>query len=109
MTSPRVSCDRWQAAGARGQRRDQRRRAEADGRSSLREPDLSDSGHNICEGRIPDVANTVSCARGFSPRKSENLSHLLAHVVENLEAGLERPHGCGEQTISSTYPSLLVT
>jgi hypothetical protein len=35
--------------------------------------------------------------------------NLLAHVVENLEAGLERPHGCGEQTISSTYPSLLVT
>lgn len=33
---------------------------------------------------------------------------LVAHVVENLEAGLERPHGCGEQTISSTYPSLLV-
>jgi uncharacterized protein YfaS (alpha-2-macroglobulin family) len=35
--------------------------------------------------------------------------NLLAHVVENLEAGLERPHGCGEQTISSTYPSLLVS
>jgi hypothetical protein len=34
---------------------------------------------------------------------------LLAHVVENLEATLERPNGCGEQTISSTYPSLLVT
>jgi hypothetical protein len=34
--------------------------------------------------------------------------NLLAHVLENLEAGLERPHGCGEQTISSTYPSLLV-
>ncbi len=35
--------------------------------------------------------------------------NLLAHVIENLEAGLERPNGCGEQTISSTYPSLLVT
>ena len=35
--------------------------------------------------------------------------NLLAHVVENLEAGLERPNGCGEQTISSTYPSLLIT
>ena len=34
--------------------------------------------------------------------------NLLAHVVENLEAGLEKPNGCGEQTISSTYPSLLV-
>ena len=35
--------------------------------------------------------------------------NLLAHVVENLEAGLEKPNGCGEQTISSTYPSLFVT
>jgi len=35
--------------------------------------------------------------------------NLVAHVVENLEAGLAVPHGCGEQTISSTYPSLLVT
>jgi hypothetical protein len=34
--------------------------------------------------------------------------NLLAHAVENLEAGLEKPHGCGEQTISSTYPSLMV-
>jgi len=34
--------------------------------------------------------------------------NLLAHVIENLEAGLEKPNGCGEQTISSTYPSLLV-
>ncbi len=33
---------------------------------------------------------------------------LLDHVVESIEGILERPHGCGEQTISSTYPSLLV-
>jgi len=34
--------------------------------------------------------------------------NLMAHVWESIEGGLERPHGCGEQTISSTYPSLLV-
>ena len=33
---------------------------------------------------------------------------LLARIVESVEALLERPHGCGEQTISSTYPSLLL-
>jgi hypothetical protein len=33
---------------------------------------------------------------------------LMAHVVESIEGMLERPHGCGEQTISSAYPSLLV-
>ncbi|HEV2802636.1 MAG TPA: MG2 domain-containing protein [Pyrinomonadaceae bacterium] len=34
--------------------------------------------------------------------------NLTAHAVESVEAIMQRPYGCGEQTISSTYPSLLV-
>ena len=34
--------------------------------------------------------------------------HLMTHVMESVEAILARPHGCAEQTISSSYPSLLV-
>src|SRR6185312_11880781 len=34
--------------------------------------------------------------------------NLAAHVAESVEAILQRPYGCGEQTISSTYPSLLI-
>ena len=34
--------------------------------------------------------------------------NLLAHVAEGVEAIMQRPYGCGEQTISSTYPSLLL-
>jgi hypothetical protein len=34
--------------------------------------------------------------------------NLMAHVAESVEAIMERPYGCGEQTISSTYPSLLL-
>lgn len=34
--------------------------------------------------------------------------NLLAHVAESVEAIMARPYGCGEQTISSTYPSLLL-
>ncbi len=34
--------------------------------------------------------------------------NLMAHVVESIEGILHRPYGCGEQTISSTYPSLLL-
>lgn len=34
--------------------------------------------------------------------------NIMAHVLEGVEGILERPWGCGEQTISSTYPSLLV-
>lgn len=34
--------------------------------------------------------------------------NLLSHVLESIEGILKRPYGCGEQTISSTYPSLLM-
>jgi hypothetical protein len=34
--------------------------------------------------------------------------NLLAHITESIEAGLQRPYGCGEQIISSTYPSLIL-
>jgi len=34
--------------------------------------------------------------------------NLVSHVWESVEAILQRPYGCGEQTISSTYPSVLV-
>ena len=32
---------------------------------------------------------------------------LMSHVIESIEGIMQRPYGCGEQTISSTYPSLL--
>ena len=34
--------------------------------------------------------------------------NLLAHVAESVEGLLERPYGCGEQTVSSTYPNLMI-
>jgi hypothetical protein len=34
--------------------------------------------------------------------------NLMAHVFEGIEGILQRPYGCGEQTISSTYPNLMV-
>ncbi|HYO62733.1 MAG TPA: MG2 domain-containing protein [Pyrinomonadaceae bacterium] len=34
--------------------------------------------------------------------------NLSAHVLESVEGIMRRPYGCGEQTVSSTYPSLLV-
>jgi hypothetical protein len=34
--------------------------------------------------------------------------NLTAHVLEGVEAIMRRPYGCGEQTISSAYPSVLV-
>lgn len=34
--------------------------------------------------------------------------NLLSHVAESVEGLLRRPYGCGEQTISSTYPNLMI-
>ncbi len=34
--------------------------------------------------------------------------HLATHVLESIEGILQRPYGCAEQTISSTYPNLLL-
>jgi hypothetical protein len=34
--------------------------------------------------------------------------NLGAHILQSMKAVLERPYGCGEQTLSSTYPSLLL-
>ncbi len=34
--------------------------------------------------------------------------NLLAHVTESVDGLLQRPYGCGEQTISSTYPNLMI-
>lgn len=33
--------------------------------------------------------------------------NLMTHALEGIEGILERPHGCGEQTISSTYPNVM--
>lgn len=34
--------------------------------------------------------------------------NLFSHVAESVEGLLRRPYGCGEQTVSSTYPNLMV-
>ncbi|HRA39479.1 MAG TPA: MG2 domain-containing protein [Pyrinomonadaceae bacterium] len=34
--------------------------------------------------------------------------NLYSHVAESVEGLLERPYGCGEQTVSSTYPNLML-
>lgn len=34
--------------------------------------------------------------------------NLFAHVTESVEGLLQRPYGCGEQTVSSTYPNVMV-
>jgi hypothetical protein len=50
-------------------------------------------------------ANTIANSARIELKVYPN---LMTHVWESVEAIMKRPYGCGEQTISSTYPSLLV-
>ncbi|MBX3294765.1 MAG: carboxypeptidase regulatory-like domain-containing protein [Acidobacteria bacterium] len=50
-------------------------------------------------------ANSLPNARSASLKIYPN---LMAHVAESVEGLLMRPYGCGEQTISSTYPNLMI-
>lgn len=53
-----------------------------------------------------DVPNDAM--RGSLRAELKLYPNLLAQIADSIEGGLQRPYGCGEQTISSTYPSLLL-
>jgi hypothetical protein len=53
---------------------------------------------NVPPGAIP----------GSAEARLEIYPNLMAHVIASIEGMLARPYGCGEQIISSTYPSLLL-
>jgi hypothetical protein len=57
----------------------------------------------LLDVRIPEVS-----IPGSLESHLKIYPNLAAHVLESIEAILERPYGCGEQTISSTYPSILL-
>jgi len=62
---------------------------------------VADRGTLVLDLPTSVVANSVRAELKVYP-------NLLAHVAESVEAIMSRPYGCGEQTISSTYPSLLL-
>jgi hypothetical protein len=62
---------------------------------------FADAG--VLEANIPEAAINGATRAGL-----KIYPNTMAHVVEGIEGILQRPHGCGEQTISSTYPSVLV-
>ena len=55
-----------------------------------------------------DVNFPAATIAGTARAELRVYPNLLAHVVESVEGIIKRPYGCGEQTISSTYPSLIV-
>ena len=54
-----------------------------------------------------DVEVSEEALAGARHAELKIYPNLLAHIAEGIDGMLERPHGCGEQTISSTYPNLI--
>jgi uncharacterized protein YfaS (alpha-2-macroglobulin family) len=64
--------------------------------------DLFDKTTNIAVN-VP--ANALESSRQVELKIYPNLT---THLWESIEGIMKRPYGCGEQTISSTYPSLMM-
>ena len=54
-----------------------------------------------------DVNVPAEAIRGSVRSELKIYPNLTAHLTESVEAIMERPYGCGEQTISSSYPSVM--
>lgn len=69
---------------------------------------------SLTDGRLLTNAGLLSVnvpadvMRGSLRGELKVYPNLSAHVLEGVEAIMSRPYGCGEQTISSSYPSVLV-
>src|SRR5262249_47827597 len=55
------------------------------------------------EINIPDDA-----IKGSARAELKLYPNLMAHALEGVEGILQRPYGCGEQTVSSTYPNVMI-
>src|SRR5262245_12613099 len=50
----------------------------------------------------------VAAIKGSPRAEMKIYPNLMAHALEGIEGILRRPYGCAEQTISSTYPNVMV-
>ncbi|MEP7338041.1 MAG: MG2 domain-containing protein [Acidobacteriota bacterium] len=64
------------------------------------------SGIFTNEGRL-NITVPEDAIKGSVRAELKIYPNLMAHAVEGIEGILQRPYGCGEQTISSTYPNVM--
>jgi A-macroglobulin TED domain/Alpha-2-macroglobulin family/Carboxypeptidase regulatory-like domain/MG2 domain/A-macroglobulin receptor binding domain/Macroglobulin domain MG3 len=62
---------------------------------------FTDNG--LLEIVVPEAA-----IRGSVRAELKIYPNLMAHALEGIEGILQRPYGCAEQTISSTYPNIMI-
>jgi uncharacterized protein YfaS (alpha-2-macroglobulin family) len=63
--------------------------------------------HLMTETATFDVNFPGDAVTGSTAAELKIYPNLMAHIIEGIEGIMRRPYGCGEQTVSSTYPSLL--
>lgn len=74
------------------------------------------NGHEVVRTESKYFNGTAELAAEFpanalagTPRVELKIyPNLFAHITESVEGLLQRPYGCGEQTVSSTYPNLMI-
>jgi uncharacterized protein YfaS (alpha-2-macroglobulin family) len=64
--------------------------------------------HLLGDSNAINIVVPESAIRGTARAELKLYPNLMSHALEGIEGILKRPYGCGEQTISSTYPNLLV-
>ncbi len=55
-----------------------------------------------------DVNVPMNAIKGSVRAELKIYPNLMAHALEGIEGILRRPYGCAEQTISSTYPNVMI-
>lgn len=71
--------------------------------------EITDSQSEIFRDAVAFNVNFPAAALPKTARAELKIyPNLMAHVAESIEGILHRPYGCGEQTISSTYPNLMI-
>src|SRR5262249_52844809 len=55
-----------------------------------------------------DINVPMDAIKGSVRAELKVYPNLMAHALEGIEGILNRPYGCGEQTISTTYPNVMI-
>jgi alpha-2-macroglobulin-like protein len=55
-----------------------------------------------------DMVVPMDAIKGSVRAELKIYPNLMAHALEGIEGILQRPYGCAEQTISSTYPNVMI-
>lgn len=55
-----------------------------------------------------DINVPMDAIKGSVHAELKIYPNLMAHALEGIEGILQRPYGCAEQTISSTYPNVMI-